>query len=383
MAYIKPFFMNNIPACFRRCLLRLGQLAMMAWLVLNVSPASAQEKPATPAASDTGTNNTEADKAWKEVKKAAQQPMPPAEWQSQKPTREQVAKFYIPALKTGADKAKDFYTRYPDHPKAGDARQLEYKLLTIAARQFGDSSQTARLEAIESERLKDPKLGNDERFHLRMAATARLIQDLPDKMDDFLKSVQALQKDFPNRDEVYQLLLMAVSQSEGDKAKALAQQIIDSPAPEQIKEQAKGLLNKMDALGKPVAIQYTAVDGRTVDVAKLKGKVVLVDFWATWCGPCVGELPHVKAAYSKLHDQGFEIVGISFDQQKDKLTKFVAENEMAWPQFFDGEGWGNKFGKEFGINSIPAMWLVDKKGNLRDLNGRDGLEDKVKKLLAE
>ena len=172
-------------------------------------------------------------------------------------------------------------------------------------------------------------------------------------------------------------------QSQGDAMKSLAQQIIDSPAPDEVKDQARGLIKKSEALGKPVAIQYTALDGRDVDVSKLKGKVVLVDFWATWCGPCVGEVPNVKAAYSRLHDKGFEIVGISFDQKKDSLEHFVAENQMAWPQYFDGEGWGNKFGKEFGINSIPTMWLVDKKGNLRDLNGREGLEEKVSKLLAE
>src|SRR5579863_9379799 len=101
--------MNNIPAGFRRWLLGLGQLAIMAGLVLNISPASAQEKPATPANADAGTNNADADKAWKEVKKAAQAPMPPAEWQNKKPTPEEAAKFYIHALKTGAYKAKYFY----------------------------------------------------------------------------------------------------------------------------------------------------------------------------------------------------------------------------------------------------------------------------------
>lgn len=372
--------MNNIPACFRRWFWRIGQLGMMAGLALSVSLASAQETPATSASA---TNNTDADKAWKEVQKAARSPMPPAEWQDQKPTKEQVAKFYIAALHEGADKAKDFYTRFPNHAKAADAHKIEYNLLSLAAKRFEDTTETARLEAIETERMKDPNLGEDERFQLRLGAAQRLVEDLPDNMDVFTKTVQALQKDFPKREEVYRLLLMAAMQSQGDAMKTLAQQIIDSPAPDEVKDQARGLIKKSEALGKPVAIQYTALDGRDVDVSKLKGKVVLVDFWATWCGPCVGEVPNVKAAYARLHDKGFEIIGISFDQKKDSLEHFVTENQMAWPQYFDGEGWGNKFGKEFGINSIPTMWLVDKKGNLRDLNGREGLEEKVTKLLAE
>jgi thiol-disulfide isomerase/thioredoxin len=111
--------------------------------------------------------------------------------------------------------------------------------------------------------------------------------------------------------------------------------------------------------------------------------VVLIDFWATWCGPCRAEIPNVRAAYEKLHPKGFEILGISFDQDKEALDKYTKQNQMTWPQYFDGEGWGNKFGQEFGISGIPAMWLVDKKGNVRDLNARAGLAGKVEKLLAE
>lgn len=139
----------------------------------------------------------------------------------------------------------------------------------------------------------------------------------------------------------------------------------------------------MDAIGKPVTISFTAVDGTKVDLTKMQGKVVLVDFWATWCGPCVAGLPEIMGVYEKLHSKGFEIVGISFDQKKEKLTQFTTDKKMPWVQYFDGLGWGNKIGQEYGINSIPAMWLIDKKGVLRDMNGRANLAEKVEKLLAE
>lgn len=137
-----------------------------------------------------------------------------------------------------------------------------------------------------------------------------------------------------------------------------------------------------DLRKKPIDIKFTATDGSEVSMEKLRGKVVLIDFWATWCGPCVAELPNVLRAYAALHDKGFEIVGISLDSDRAKLDRFVQEKGMKWPQYFDGKGWENEISSRFGIDSIPAMWLVDKKGMLVSTSVRGRLEEAVEKALA-
>ena len=147
---------------------------------------------------------------------------------------------------------------------------------------------------------------------------------------------------------------------------------------------AKAKLQQKELAKKPVELKYTAVDGKEVDLTKMRGKVVLVDFWATWCGPCRGEVPNVVATYKKFHEKGFEVVGVSLDEDKDAMLAYVKEQNMTWPQYFDGKGWQNEISTKYGIQAIPAMWVVDKKGLIRSTDARgEQLGQLVEKLLAE
>lgn len=342
-------------------------------------------------AADTA-DETKAAVAWNEVQQSTQLPKAPAEWNDKAPTEEQEQEFYkkvCAAAESATAKAKAFCASYPDSTNVVKAKQIVCQMLEADYRAGGAQPEVFKaLRAAQDDLVTDSHLTEKERYKLResilFAKRTDPSQDWKTKDEEYEKGVQALIKDFPDMEDPYVLLVnLAANSADTNKAHAMAEDALAHCQGTNVQAVAKGVLLRLDSVGKPVEIQFTALDGRKVDLSAMKGKVVLVDFWATWCGPCVGEMPHVKEAYEKYHDKGFEVVGISFDSNQQALERFVRKNEMPWPQYFDGKGWDNQFGIHFAIRGIPAMWLIDKEGNLQTTNARQDLQDKVKALLAE
>jgi len=142
-------------------------------------------------------------------------------------------------------------------------------------------------------------------------------------------------------------------------------------------------LAKARIIGEPINLQFTAVDGASVDLAAMRGKVVLIDFWASWCPDCVREMPAVRGVYQKYKDKGFEVIGISLDKDQLALSNYIAKKLIPWPQYFDGKGWDNDFATRFGVRAIPELWLINQGGDVvaTDLSA-DQLETKLVQMLA-
>lgn len=112
-------------------------------------------------------------------------------------------------------------------------------------------------------------------------------------------------------------------------------------------------------------------EGKPITLSSLKGKVVLINFTATWCGPCKKELPELIQVYNDYHHKGLEVISVFLDSDKDKVESYIKENKIPWPYSFDGRGWENKSAREWGISGVPTNPIVDKNGKISVDNARD------------
>ncbi|QDT95378.1 TlpA family protein disulfide reductase [Gimesia aquarii] len=160
---------------------------------------------------------------------------------------------------------------------------------------------------------------------------------------------------------------------------------------------AQGETRKRERIGEPFELEFTdAISGQVVSMKNLRGKVVVVNFWATWCGPCVGEIPELKQLYAQYHDQGVEFIGVSHDPPEnagglEKLKSFVDKEQIPWPQYYLGRddrtlrtgSPQNDFSELWGIDGIPVIFLIDPSGNLYSTEARGQLDTLIPRLLKK
>lgn len=159
-------------------------------------------------------------------------------------------------------------------------------------------------------------------------------------------------------------------------------ELMDSPF-------AKEMIELRDALGAVdpgvLAPDFTLPDpdGKMISLSSSRGQYVLLDFWASWCGPCRGEIPHLKKMYGKYRDAGFEIFSVSLDNKRDAWMKALNEEDMLWIQVSDLEGMKSQPAVDYSVSGIPAMWLLDKDGVIiaKDVRGAK-LEAELEKIFG-
>ena len=275
-------------------------------------------------------------------------------------------------------------------PAAKDQADSAQSKFTTMMATFGDKDAAARLAAKAAS--KDPAVAIDGQSQQLLVQWWTNAQDAA-AQGKVADQIEVLAKSHTDSVPLtQQLLTMAQMGSASPDLTKRVQGLVTGVMKNDMADQAKSQISAEQKLAgfadKPMTIAGKTVEGKDFTTADWKGKVILVDFWATWCPPCRAELPRVEKIYAENHDKGLEILGVSNDQTADALTQFVAKDgKMPWPQLFDAGaatsgGW-NPITTGFGINGIPTMFLIDKKGVCRTVEARETMEDMIPKLLAE
>jgi thiol-disulfide isomerase/thioredoxin len=311
--------------------------------------------------------------------------------QEKPPAGENAVEFYAGRKKALYDAAADFLAKHPDDANAasallwkidntdfsGPAEQRTTLLANLSSEKdafLNDHPQPKARETEIRETLLYCYLDNDDLIH-----TPQQAGDLATKIGQFLA-------DYPQAENRVKLqivqssLLLRADQSKGI---AFLEQLSKDSNPE-LAEAAKAALSKARLVGAKLDLSFVDSQGRPVDLNQLSGKVVLIDFWASWCPDCVREMPQVQQVYRTFESKGLTILGISLDKDRRAMDNFIAKHLIPWPQYFDGKGWKNDLVTKYSVHEIPEMWIINKKGIVETTSADvTQLASTVERLVAE
>lgn len=210
-----------------------------------------------------------------------------------------------------------------------------------------------------------------------VAVTKKWHSDLKDFLKTYGKSDEA-------PDALLQLASSNEINAEEDEAKASYTQLATQFPDTAEGKRAAGALRRFDLVGKPLSVKGMSETGKPIDSASFRGKTLLVTYWATWAGPVKRDLPDLAKVHKKFGPQGFEILGVNLDSRKEDLDAFLKENPLAWPQIVDPAGMEGQLALDYGIVSLPTMFLVDAQGKVlsRSIRNAADLELQLEKIYS-
>ncbi|QDU35919.1 Thiol-disulfide oxidoreductase ResA [Maioricimonas rarisocia] len=294
--------------------------------------------------------------------------------------------------------ATEVLSRDIDEDTALMAVRIKFGSLTILSQQLGDKDAAAELAKFTTKLKQDdrPAVAKEgERLDLILRLN-RIDQLTDAEQQKLVDDVAARLQEGELDDEKLTLAtqtargLEDVDRELAASAYRLFAKYMSARGDDRLAEEVvrfEGAARRLSLPGNTMQVAGTTLEGESFELESLKGKVVLVDFWATWCPPCIAELPHLKKLYEQYHDRGFEIVGITLDENRERLDQFLAQQELPWTTLFepdaDKQGWANPNVVRYGVSAIPTAILVDQEGKVVSLRAYgEELDQKLTELLG-
>ena len=276
----------------------------------------------------------------------------------------------------------------PEHPKMAEYLALRWKEFEGGRIKDYDAYLKRETADIADFKKANPKLSPEIKEVVAASEANVKVDDAMSHDKSALPIVLDFVKAFPKSKYAESMMVNVSYSVNGDEKRQLLSRFLkmypDSPRASMM----KAGLRQLDGVGKPFDLNFTdTLSGQSINLIDYKGKVVVIDFWATWCGPCRASMPELKKIYAELKDKGMVVVGVSLDNAPmddavKKVKEYTAANGYEWVQYVQGNGWKSDFSTSWGINSIPCTFVIDKDGKLASINPADIMAE-VNRLLAK
>jgi len=303
-------------------------------------------------------------------------------------TEEEMLKNFLAQMEKAISLGQQAEKEHPDAPNLHVVRGYMIEAVNFVASQKGDTASRKVLldicrRLVSSKAPAAAKLAGD--FYLTLDKIRPLEGKAP-SAEEAGKEIRTFAARYADTDAAVQAKMQATviarltenKEVENELVSVLESKHLETPGVRELLKQ----LGRSTYVGKPFKAELTRLDGTKLTLPDdLKGKVVVVDFWATWCPPCRASMPHMKSVYAKYQPKGVEFVGISLDQSRADLEKYVKDQAISWIITYTGKGWQDPTARHYGISGIPSVWVVGKDGKVASDNARSDLEAQLDKAL--